>query len=218
MLLCVALAGGGCSALVQQQMGPLAVAYPAAGAGVVLGSVSAPPTGQYHHPVVFHFRWRGPGKGHGGVLTSASSFAFQPFMPACDEHGLPGECARLFALELPAGGYEIHRVTMADGGSGTSRDMPGWRFSVEPGGVTYLGNLHMTYCQGLVRRTRGGILGGEAVVRDRHVRDLPLLREQFPQLLPATVQKRLLRADAFAWRVSYQPHDWGACAGANEGT
>jgi len=206
-----------CGGLVQQDIRGHDPALADGPGGMIVGSVTAPFASQYHHGVLFRYRSLGDSGGVRGILTSATSQHYVPFWPSCEEDGLPRQCGRLFAVALPEGEYEIHEVTIVSGGSGHSVSIPAWGFSVSRGEVSYLGNLNMQYCQGLVRRFRGGILGGDITVRDEYQRDIELLESKFGQLAVARVQKRLLPDIAASWRVTYQPFDWGTCAVAQAG-
>jgi len=207
----IAILGSACSRFVQQNIGEDAAPGFEAGGGMIVGSVTAPFASRYHHGVQFRYRSLGGDGSRQGVLTSASGLRFVPYMPSCGEDGLEPQCGRLFAVELPAGDYEVFQLTVASGGSGYSLPIQTWRFCVSPGQVSYLGSLHMQYCEGLVRNTRGGILGGELSIRDEYARDVALLRGRFRQLAGQPVRRQLLPATVIRWRVPYQPYDWGHC-------
>jgi hypothetical protein len=207
----IAILGSACSRFVQQNIGEDAAPGFEAGGGMIAGSVTAPFASRFHHGVQFRYRSLGGDGSRQGVLTSASSLRFVPYLPSCGEDGLEPQCGRLFAVELPAGDYEVFQLTVASGGSGYSLPIQTWRFSVSPGQVSYLGSLHMQYCEGLFRNTRGGILGGELSIRDEYPRDVDLLRGRFRQLAGLPVRKQLLPATVIRWRVPYQPYDWGDC-------
>jgi hypothetical protein len=206
----------GCGSLVQKNIDPGASFLAGSEEGLILGSVTAPFVDRYHETIVFHYRSLGDGGKTAGRLTSARSpAAWIPGVPACDEEGLEQECGRLFAVSLPAGDYEIHGVGEQSPGEQIYQ-MPPLRFTVIRGQASYLGNLHTRFCQGLVRSTRGAILGGDLVILDESQRDLALLEVRYPQLTGADIQRQLLPNLAWRWRVPWEPYDWGDCASGQD--
>lgn len=203
-----------CGSLFQENIDPDASSPAGSQEGLILGSVTAPFIDRYHEPVVFHYRSVGDGDKTTGRLTSARSpVLWIPGIPACNEEGLTEQCGRLFAVSLPAGNYEIHGVQEQRTGAQIYA-MPPLRFTVTRGKASYLGNLHTTFCQGLVRSTRGAILGGDLAIVDERQRDLALLRARYPQLAGVEIEKQLLPNLAWRWRVPYEPFDWGNCESA----
>lgn len=208
--LVVAILGAGCRSLVQQNIDPDAPSFIGSEEGLILGSVTAPFVDHYHEVILFHYRSVGDGGKTAGRLTSARSPGWIPGVPACDEEGLPEQCGRLFAVSLPAGDYEIYGVQEQSPGE-TIYEMPPLRFTVAQGRASYLGNMHTAFCQGLVRSTRGAILGGDLLIRDERERDLALLETRYPQLRGSDIETQLLANLAWRWRVAYEPYDWGSC-------
>ena len=199
----------GCGRLFQNDINPDSASLFGPGEGVILGSVTAPFIERYHETLRFHYRSLGDRGRTTGHLTSAAKF-WTPGIPTCDKDGLTEQCGRLFAVSLPAGDYEIFGVQEVDPGS-RIHVMPPLRFTVVQGRRSYLGNVHTAFCQGLVRSTRGGILGGDLTIRDESQRDLALLTARYPQLTGADIEMQLLPDLGWRWRVPWEPYDWGSC-------
>lgn len=204
----------GCSRMIQQNIKPDAPTLFRPGEGVILGSVTAPIKRYYYHEtLVFHYRSVGDGGKTAGLLTTAKSDGarfVQWGIPTCDKEGLAEQCGRLFAVSLPAGEYEIHSVQEVMPPSRTF-ELPPLRFTVAAGRASYLGNVHTTFCEGLVRSTRGAVLGGHLVILDESQRDLSLLEARYPQLKGADVEKQFLPNLGWRWRVPWEAYDWGSC-------
>lgn len=211
--LAIANLATGCSRIAQKNLAEDSPSIVHSGGGIIVGSVTAPKVLHYHKTALFRYRALGDDGKPGGILTSGRTPGWQPTIPECDEDGLEQECGRLFAVSLPAGGYEIFEVS-AVGDNDSYRVFPPLQFTVLEGKVSYLGDLHVSYCQGMVHSMRGGILGGEISIRDEFDRDIPLLKSKYSQLNSVDVDKRLLPATSSSWRVSYEPYDWGTCKGS----
>ena len=208
--LAVAILVAGCGSLFQQNISTDSPPVALGEDGLILGSVTAPPV-YYHETLVFHYRSVGDGGKTSGLITSATTMAsIITKVPQCDEDGLADQCGRLFAIRLPAGEYEIYAVNEMEPGA-NHYQLPPLGFAVAKGRASYLGNLHTLFCEGLVRSTRGAILGGDLSVRDEYDRDVALLRAKYPQLAEASIDKQLLPDRAWRWRVKYEPYDWGTC-------
>jgi hypothetical protein len=198
----------GCAPLRQNNISGDVLPENAAGNGVIVGSVSAPPV-YFHEAAYFYFRRDNNNVGQEGVMTSAIPDSFiTPWLPECDADGLGDQCGRLFALELPAGRYEIYR-------SRFDRSVVNWEkpvfFEVLAGTVSYIGNIHVSYCEGMPVKTRGAILGADIAITDQSERDLSLLRARFNALRSRGIESQVLPDPAWQYRVPYTPHDWGSC-------
>ncbi len=181
----------------------------------MVGTVTAPFAQHLHETVIFHYRALGAGGGHQGVLTSGTRNKHclpHPVVPACSEVDLPRQCGRAFAVRLPAGEYEIYRLEVR--GRHALRDLSTARFRVETGQVNDLGNLDVAFGGAMVRSTRGNILGADITVRDRFEPDVVLLGNRFAALRDISIKKQLLPAQAWRWRVPYEPYAWGDCGAA----
>lgn len=171
--------------------------------GIVVGSVTAPMV--QHYWEIGHFRYRRLGESTGGVLESASATANyhwgknRPIEPwgVGPDAGLEQELGRLFAVELPAGTYEIYQL---DARGRALIDMPPVRFEVTAGAVRYLGNLHVAYCLYApdLPSYRGYINAGLPSVRDQSQRDLRLLLQKFPSLKDKPIGTAVI--DDSAWK------------------
>jgi len=87
----------------------------------------------------------------------------------------------LFAIELPAGKYEIYCWSVASGVSEiNSPYLFSIEFSVAPGTTTYIGSFHF------VTRRLGlaAIRSAEVDYADRAERDVPLIEQRFAGRLP----------------------------------
>lgn len=187
--------------------------------GVIVGSVTAPFAHRYHETVLFEYRKLGNGDKTAGVLTSGiqhENFLMQ--IPSCSEGGIPEQCGRVFAISLPAGEYEINKGQVM--GRGDFQQIAPTLFTVTRGNVIYIGNLHVTFCVGMVNRHRGNILGADVSIRDEYERDIAVVREQHNELATALIDKRLLPGESWRWRVAWKalfrgdvaPYDWGDCS------
>jgi len=204
--------GSGCTPLVQKNLGEDHGSMKDIGGGIIVGSVTAPLAAHYHKEVVFWYHSLENQNEHRGVLTSGTRFPnLLPWLPSCSESGLDDQCGRLFAVNLPAGKYVIDHVVFE--GDHYQPDPPAV-FSVLEGRAIYLGNLHVTYCVGLVSSTRGNILGADVSVQDNYERDTSLLTGKYSSLRNVQIERHLLADPAWKWRVSYDPHSWGACSAA----
>lgn len=200
----------GCTALVQKNIDEDHRTMKDIGGGIIVGSVTAPLAAHYHKKVVFRYHSLENQNKHRGVLTSGTQFlTLPPWVPSCSEDGLDDQCGRLFAINLPAGEYVIDHIVFE--GDHYQPDHPGV-FSVLEGRAIYLGNLHVTYCVGLVRSTRGNILGADVSVRDNYERDTSLLTGKYSSLRTVRIERQLLLDPAWKWRVSYKPYSWGTCS------
>ena len=86
---------------------------------------------------------------------------------------------RLAAIELPAGRYEIGRWVMTDTNRAAyiSNARIGTKFSVKPGEVVYLGNIHLD-----IQSSASASLPWRVDVNDQRKRDLVLLGQKYPAL------------------------------------
>lgn len=210
----------GCTNLTQKTLDDSLFANSNSENGIIVGSVTAPFAAHYHETILFEYRKLGDGDKYNGVVTSGMQHKnFLIGIPSCTEGGIPKQCGRLFAISLPAGNYEIFRASVL--GRGEFQQLPPAEFTVAKGRVSYLGNLHATFCKGMVNRYRGNILGADVTIRDEYDRDIALIREYFGALTNASIDKRLLPDNSWMWRVSWkalfrsnvEPYDWGECSG-----
>ncbi len=145
-----------------------------------------------------------------------SAYRYNPFymfgtMTLCADDGLDADCGQLFALQLPAGEYEFHRVIPAmvelasDKSfrpSGWDQPLSGYRFTVRAGEVSYLGALLSRICVGgKSRRHRvNQVWAAVGAVFDRYERDYPLLIARYPQLAGAEIRQAPLPGQPWLWR------------------
>ena len=201
-----------CSGIVQKNIAADAFSNYDFESGIIVGSVTAPFILHYHETVLFHYRSVDDDGQQNGVLTSGTQHKIiypYPFVPLCDSDSLESQCGRLFAVQLPVGNYEIYRVVII--GREDFQIIEPLLFKVEKEKTSYLGNLHMTFCQGLVRNTRGNILGGDISIKDEFDRDIVLLKRKYNGLSAISIKKQLLQNTFLRWRISYEPFDWGDC-------
>lgn len=84
-----------------------------------------------------------------------------------------------FAVELPAGEYEIKSWHISQGAANVRSTEPiNTRFRVEPGQSIYLGNFHFTETARFVR----SITAASLSLTEMSDRDLPVLLKTFPSL------------------------------------
>ena len=91
---------------------------------------------------------------------------------------------RLFVIELPEGDHVLYRWSIDIGNAFIDPVVPppGQRFYVEPGRVTYIGNIHMHY------KAHKSLLGLKVVgsgfpeITNQHARDIPKFKELYPNL------------------------------------
>ena len=210
LLLLITILSNGCNTLIQNNISKNKYIGIDFEGGIIVGSVTAPFAKHYHKEVYFQYRSLGSGDKHNGVITSGTPFpGLLPWLPSCHEDSLEDQCGRLFAINLPAGDYEIYGMKVNDNEG--FRPIPPAVFSSSEGSVTYIGNLHVIYCVGLPRSLRGAILGGVIKVLDNYERDTDLIKKKYRSLNVTPIQKILLPDYSWSWRVSYQPHDWGDC-------
>jgi hypothetical protein len=162
------------------------------GAGLITGSVTAPKV--FHYWVVARFRYRQLDQSESRLLESAtptSNFLWIEDLPiqasaSGPDPGLEQELGRLFAVELPAGTYEIYQL---ESEGELLIHMPPVRFEVRAGEISYLGNLNVRNClyRPDQRVYRGYVNAGIPSVRDESQRDLPLLMRKFPALTGASI-------------------------------
>ena len=210
----------GCASVSQKNLDANQLTTTSPENGVIVGSVTAPFASRYHETVLFEYRRLGDGDKNSGVITSGTQHKnFLIDIPACDEGGLPQQCGRLFAISLPAGNYEIYRARVMH--RDYFQSMQPAVFNVGKGKVSYLGNLSVTFCEGMVSRHRGNILGADVSIKDEYERDIALIRKHFSGLQNVSVEKRLLPDHSWNWRVAWkalfrgnvEPYDWGGCGG-----
>jgi hypothetical protein len=219
-MLVISISSAGCTNITQRNIDDSQFAYSNSNNGVIVGSVTAPFAAHYHETILFEYRKPGDGDKYNGVMTSGMQHKnFLIGIPACTEGGIPEQCGRLFATSLPAGNYEIFRANVL--GRGEFEQLVPAGFTVRKGKASYLGNLHVTFCKGMVSRYRGNILGANVAIRDEYERDIALIRKYYGALTTASIDKRLLPDNSWMWRVSWQapfrgnvePYDWGECGG-----
>jgi hypothetical protein len=185
--------------------------------GVITGSVGTNPLGKQWREwgrYDFHSITDSKIRGH---VTSAVNWS-NPFypQPECPDDGLMDECASLFAIILPAGQYEFSTVIpamdshAAGYGAGYATVLKNYKFEVRAGAVTYIVNMLSRLCggssysyYGMARIGRARVAQGD--VADMYERDLPLLKEKFPQLQNITVNNETMAGTP--WRWEYKQSD-----------
>lgn len=139
---------------------------------------------------------------------------------ACANSFPPHECARLFAVELPAGRYRIHAVQVREPSAASvetgeyfSQAIDSWQFEVARGEVRYLGDLHSRICTASSGRGLGP-WAARGEVRDAFVRDWPLLVERFPALRQMQPTPAVMAPGAWLWQRPGKPADgWPEACG-----
>ena len=204
------------------------------GTGVVLGSVTSladqtrsPP---WQESSSYFFRSTDNPEVTGVVRSGGSNNLSGWDEQPCAADGLEQACGRLFALELPAGTYQITAVQVNNLGSrhaiypaaAYSRLLENVYFTVQAGELRYLGNLESRVCVGAA-----GSYGNLEVwavrgeVRDEHARDWPLLTNKFPWLQGLAITPAVIQTQPWLWmRPKPAPADqWPAeCGPYPDGT
>jgi hypothetical protein len=109
--------------------------------------------------------------------------------------GRPGEFedshGRLIALALPVGKHKFTDWQVTDGTLrlGPAGTLPPLEFSLQPGQVKYLGNLHAHIQMGRNLVRRQVLVGAVPEVRDLRDRDVELFKKRYPQFKdPVTIE------------------------------
>ncbi len=186
--------------------------------GVVIGSVGSItplPTYKKQERTVYVFRFAADHKLIGSVKSAPFHHLLFSPDPACEEDELPNECGVLFAVKLPVGDYEFFVAHPAMDTqiseaviSNKLWDVPleDFKFVVKPAQVTYLGNLLSRICttsNGYFPAARSAI--GD--VADMYIRDVPLLREKFPQLKTVQIDNETMGGTPWLWKKYKEPQN-----------
>lgn len=180
--------------------------------GIITGSVGTNPLGKQWREwsqYVYHSTNDPKLSGH---VTSAVNWS-NPFFPQpeCKDDGLPAECGHLFAIILPAGEYEFSAVIPARDSqtadpwpSGYAATLKGYRFEVKPGQAIYIGNMLSRLCGGSSYSyygiaSIGSARAAQGDVADMYERDMPLLKEKYPQLQNVSVKNEPMAGVAWRW-------------------
>ena len=192
--------------------------------GVVVGSVGTNPLGKQWREWSQYLYLSSIDQKKRGSVASAVNWS-NPFFPQpeCPDDGLEAECGNLFAIILPAGEYEFWAVipamdsNAADNSTRYAVGLEGYKFEVQPGEATYIGNMLSRLCGGSSYSYYGTAAIGRARVAqgdvaDRYARDLPLLVAKFPQLKNAVVKNETM--PGVPWRWEWEQRD-GTSVAAN---
>jgi hypothetical protein len=179
--------------------------------GVIVGSVGTNPLGkQWREWSQYEYAATNNPKFHGHVTSAVNKS--NPFLgqPECPDDGLPAECANLFAVILPAGKYKFFAVIPArdshssDNSTRYSVGLDGYQFEVKPGQATYIGNMLSRLCggsgysyYGVASIGRARVAQGD--VADRYERDIPLLKDKFPELQNTAIGNETMAGKAWRW-------------------
>lgn len=141
--------------------------------GVITGSVSY--SGRYSGYRVYYRRVGGEELGYFEIGTGN---ALLPIVEKGD-FAIRGLRGTVFAAQLPAGEYEMHRWIVSSGASTVTSTVPfSISFTVDSGKLVYLGNFHFT-----TTSTMGlTVTGARLSHRDAVERDLPVFQKKFPGL------------------------------------
>jgi len=143
--------------------------------GVMLASVSY--SGSFSGYAVYYRKVGESGNGQ-KLQIGAGTAVLPPGMMDWDIEK-PGLRGNVFAVELPAGEYEIFNYSLSSGFAHGSGEEPlSLRFTVEPHRATYIGNF-------LFRRTAGfgaTVLGVNISHADFSERDLPIIHSKYASL------------------------------------
>ena len=180
VIACIAVAGGllaGCAPTGTANIEP---GHQPTDKGLLVASVtlSGPDPGQLSYQVV-----RVGASGETVVIIPVND----PQFGLDWRHGDPavqgGGFGRLAVLELPPGDYELRRgfIHVSAQESYTSRRY-GYRFTIQPGKATYLGNVHVD----IAGASGKGVQARTSIV-DRRGRDLPLLHKKYAGIKPEQV-------------------------------
>lgn len=121
---------------------------------------------------------------HGSSQTLNPVLAFKG-EPA---HPLLGKTGSPFAVELPAGSYEIRTWQVSQGPSNIGpAETLGLKFDVESGKAIYLGNYHFRISGRMMRLATAARVN----LVDEAQRDVPVLQEVFPALKTAPLTMAL---------------------------
>jgi hypothetical protein len=210
-----------CASIEQQSVQADFVPGASTSTGVVIGSVTSVPD-VWHEMSTWTYESSASRKLR-GVVTSAHPF--NPHfiwgqIPKCAADGLEAECGRLFALELPVGDYRFTSVAVAQGAyAAVGPVLAGYDFAVEPGAVSYIGNLNSRICMAATSRhtNRNGIVAATGEVVERFERDWPLLVMKYPVLEGAEPTTALVSGRPWLWRAGAEdywepPYGWPDCA------
>jgi hypothetical protein len=141
-----------------------------------------------------HFYINAAGVGPGPMRAVVTADSCQPKSKNPGNSDFVGSCGRLFALDLPAGNYQISDwlLETSGGESFTPKDWDPIPFKVEAGKATYIGDLHMLLRMGKNLLGLDVVAGGWPLLLDNRVRDAELLRRKYPWLNDEVIQVELV--------------------------
>ena len=196
--------------------------------GIVIGSVTSPPNeyGQWQEwsrydlrsrtdPKIVGRLWSGSDDLYGRLTIPFAYRRYPNYLGCAEEPGLDSECGRLFAMELPAGEYEIWQVSVRiDSSAGTwTVALSDYRFVINADAFTYIGNLDSRLCIGSFALSNV-IIAVSGEVRDHHARDLPLLIDKYPFLADRPIDHGIIQAEPWQrrrWKNREPDHGWEVC-------
>ncbi|MBL1293160.1 MAG: hypothetical protein COB61_004725 [Thiotrichales bacterium] len=165
---------------------------PDAGTGLIIGSVTQTIKAGRNVSAAF-FLNRVSGKNVRDIQAKVKTIVLGDltFKSEFEEQQQDG---RIFAVEVPAGINELDawEIKIAAGYIYPRTPPPSLKFSVKPGEVVYIGNLHMDVDSAKNFLGIKGAIGGAPSISDEQERDIPLLKEKFKNLATKDISINVL--------------------------
>ena len=113
-----------------------------------------------------------------------------------------GGTGRLAVIELPQGDYELRRWVINSGNRAAyiSRKPFGYRFTIQPGKTTYIGNVHVD-----IQHSASSSLPYAISLEDKRERDLLLLRRKYSGIRQDSVTVAIADEAAAEQRTQDRP-------------
>ena len=161
---------------------------------LLVGSVSQTSDGKpspFHERAMFYFSDTAGGTRFRLDSAQIERPLLGPPNHAMADRGLEDVNGKLFAVQLPAGSYQLHFFQIEGTQQKIELERP-LRFELSAGEVAYIGNLDAAFCIRHAYANQAGVAGVVVSVRDRADRDFRLLGERFASLRQKPVAHRVL--------------------------